>query len=146
MMLETPNIEGTAYGFSVEGHPVAGGSTYAVPLNNYRDLPFAQVLSNNEHMDMNIEVPANVVRAHPGQVYAAQAKVAINMIYSGILLDASGKPVGGKILETGDTAFPNGLFSVASKSVLRAITVEQSGQRHNCDLTNTFNGSYYRCR
>ncbi len=146
MLLETPNIEGTAYGFSVEGHPVAGGSTYAVPLNNYRDLPFAQVLSNNEHMDMNIEVPANVVRAHPGQVYAAKAKVAINMVYSGILLNASGKPVGGKIIETGDTAYPNGLFSVASKSVLRAITVEQPDRRYECDLTNTFNGSYYRCR
>lgn len=146
LLLQTPDLEGTPYGFSVEGHPVAGGSTYAVPLNNYRDVPFAQVLSNNEHMDMNIEVPANVVRAHPGQVYAAQAKVAINMIYSGILLDAADKPVGGKILETGDTAYPNGLFSVASKSVLRAITVEQPGRRYDCDLSNTFNGSYYRCR
>ncbi len=146
LLLQTPDLEGTPYGFSVEGHPVAGGSTYAVPLSNYRDVPFAQVLSNNEHMDMNIEVPANVVRAHPGQVYAAQAKVAINMIYSGILLDAAGKPVGGKILETGDTAYPNGLFSIASKSVLRAITVEQQGRRHECDLTNTFNGSYYRCQ
>ncbi|MGB3433890.1 TcfC E-set like domain-containing protein [Achromobacter sp.] len=146
ILLETPDIGGTAYGFSVEGHPVAGGSSYAVPLNNYRDLPFARVLSNSEDMDMNIEVPVNVVRAHPGQVYAAQAKVAINMIYSGILIDASGRPVGGKIRETGDTAYPNGLFSVASKSVLRKITVEQPGRRYDCDLTNTFNGSYYRCR
>lgn len=146
LLLQTPDLEGTAYGFSVEGHPVAGGGTYAVPLNNYRDVSFAQVLSNNEHMDMNIEVPANVVRAHPGQVYAAQAKVAINMIYGGILLDAAGKPVGGKIIETGDTAYPNGLFSITSKSVLRTITVEQQGRRHECDLTNTFNGSYYRCQ
>ncbi|MGS1105625.1 TcfC E-set like domain-containing protein [Achromobacter anxifer] len=146
MLLDTPDIAGTAYGFRVEGHPVGGGGTYAVPLNNYRDVPFARVQSDSRNMDMNIEVPANVIRAHPGQVYAVQAKVTINMIYSGILTDASGKPIGGKILETGDTAYPNGLFSIASKTVLATITVEQPDRRYNCDLTNTINGSYYRCQ
>ncbi|WP_371819047.1 TcfC E-set like domain-containing protein [Achromobacter sp. SD115] len=146
MLLKTPDVPGTPYGFNVEGHPVAGGGTYAVPLNNYNDVPFARVLSNSADMDMNIEVPANIVRAHPGQVYAAQAKVAIHMVYSGILTDPSGKPVGGSILETGDSAYPNGLFSIASKTVLRVITVAQPGRRYRCDLTNTYNGGYYRCQ
>ena len=54
---------------------------------------------------MNIEVPANIARA-PGQVYPAQAKVDINMVYSGLLTGPDGEPVGGRILETGDTAHP----------------------------------------
>lgn len=146
MLLDTPAIDGASYGFSVEGHPVGGGSTYAVPLGQYRDVPFARVLSNSEHMDMSIEVPANVVRAHPGQVYAAQAKVAINMVYSGILTDPSGNPQGGIIQETGDTAYPNGLFSIASKTVLTKITLRQPGRHYTCDLGNAINGSYYRCQ
>ncbi|MDS1138918.1 TcfC E-set like domain-containing protein [Pusillimonas sp. SM2304] len=146
MLLSTPDISGTPYGFNVEGHPVAGGSTYAVPLSSYNDVAFARVLSSSEDMDMNIEVPANIVRAHPGQVYSAQAKVDINMVYSGILVDGGGKPVGGRIMETGDTAYPNGLFSIASKAVLASITVEQPGRRYICDLTNTISDSLYRCK
>ncbi|SDZ62075.1 Fimbrial, FimD or usher-like [Pseudomonas sp. NFIX28] len=144
MLLKTPDIEGTEYGFNVEGHPVAGNSTYAVPINSYSDVSFARVLSNSEDMDMNIEVPANIVRAHPGQVYAAQAKVDINMIYSGFLVDASGRPIGGRILETGDIAYPNGLFSIFSKAVLAQITVDHMGRHYRCDLRNA-TGSYYHC-
>ena len=144
MLLKTPDIAGTRYGFNVEGSPVAGNSTYAVPLNSYSDVAFARVLSSSEDMDMNIEVPANIVRAHPGQVYAAQAKVDINMIYSGFLVDASGRPLGGTILETGDIAHPNGLFSIFSKAVLLQITLDQMGRRYSCDLRNV-TGSYYHC-
>ncbi|MFC6299299.1 TcfC E-set like domain-containing protein [Pseudomonas spelaei] len=144
MLLKTPDIGGTEYGFNVEGHPVAGNSTYAVPINSYSDVTFARVQSNSEEMDMNIEVPANIVRAHPGQVYAAQAKVDINMIYSGFLVDAAGRPIGGKILETGDIAHPNGLFSIFSKAVLAQITVDQMGRRYRCDLSKA-TGSYYHC-
>lgn len=146
MLLETPDLKGTPYGFSVEGHPVAGGSTYAVPLDQYGDVPFARVVSASQDMDMNIEVPANIVRAHPGQVYNARAKVDINMVYSGLLVDASGRPVGGRILETGDTAYPNGLFSISHKAVLNSITVEQAGRQYQCDLTRTVKGSYYPCQ
>ena len=72
----------------------------------YDDVSFARVVSGNDGLDMNIEVPANIVRAHPGQVYPAQAKVDINMVYSGLLIGPDGEPVGGRILETGDTAHP----------------------------------------
>lgn len=144
MLLKTPDVPGTRYGFNVEGHPVAGNSTYAVPLNGYGDLTFARVLSSSADMDMNIEVPANIVRAHPGQVYATEARVDINMIYSGFLVDASGHPIAGTILETGDTVHPNGLFSIFSKAVLAKITVDQLGRRYSCDLLNSI-GSYYHC-
>ncbi|WP_373453167.1 MULTISPECIES: TcfC E-set like domain-containing protein [Burkholderia] len=144
MLLHTPTIDGMKYGFNVEGNPVAGGSTYAVPLNAYSDVAFARVLSNSEKLDMNIEVPANIVRAHPGQVYEANAKVDINMIYSGFLKDADGKPVSGKIVETGDTAHRNGLFSIVSKAMLSTITVEGSGHRYTCSLKDA-SGNDFRC-
>lgn len=144
MLLTTPKIDGMKYGFNVEGSPVAGNSTYAVPLNAYSDVPFARVLSSSENLDMNIEVPANIVRAHPGQVYSAKARVDINMIYSGFLTDADGKPVSGKVVETGDTVHQNGLFSIVSKKLLGMVTVEREGRRYNCNLRDA-KGSYYRC-
>ncbi|WP_432626320.1 TcfC E-set like domain-containing protein [Burkholderia cepacia] len=144
MLLTTPAMGGMRYGFTVEGSPVAGNSTYAVPLNAYRDVSFARVFSNSQDLDMNIEVPANIVRAHPGQVYSAKARVDINMIYSGFLTDAGGKPLSGKIVETGDTVYPNGLFSVVSKKLLSSITVEHDGQHRLCNLKQA-QGSYYRC-
>ncbi|AOJ91196.1 fimbrial protein [Burkholderia sp. MSMB0856] len=145
LLLRTPNLDGMKYGFNVEGSPVAGGGTYAVPLNAYSDVSFARVFSDNAKLDMNIEVPANVVRAHPGQVYSAKARVDISMIYSGFLTDERGKPVSGRIAETGDTAYRNGLFSIVSKKMLRLVTVEQEGRRLTCDLTEE-NGNYFRCK
>lgn len=144
MLLRTPNIDGMNYGFNVEGNPVGGNSTYAVPLNAYSDVPFARVLSNSSKLDMNIEVPANILRAHPGQVYAASAKVDINMIYSGFLTDQDGKPISGKIAETGDTVYRNGLFSIVSKRMLSDLTVAGDGYQYTCSLKNA-SGSYYRC-
>jgi len=125
---------------------VAGDGTYAVPLNQYSDVPFARVSSDSDNMDMNIEVPANIVRAHPGQVYNAKAKVDINMVYSGILVDTAGKPVGGIIHETGDTAYANGLFSISSKAVLANITVDVAGGRYTCDLSKPVQPSHYLCK
>ncbi|WP_098555137.1 TcfC E-set like domain-containing protein [Burkholderia sp. JKS000303] len=144
MLLRTPKLDGMNYGFNVEGNPVGGGSTYAVPLNTYADVAFARVYSNNDKLDMNIEVPANIIRAHPGQVYAANAKVDINMIYSGFLKDADGKPVSGKIVETGDVAHRNGLFSIVSKTMLSQITVDRDGLRYTCSLREA-SGSNFRC-
>jgi len=145
MLLKTPNIPGMTYGFNVEGSPVAGNSTYAVPLNAYRDVPFARVMSSSEKVDMNVEVPANIVRAHPGQVYAATAKVDINMVYSGFMKDASGKPVSGKVIETGDTVYPNGLFSIVSKTMLSQVTLDQNGHRYTCSLKDA-SGNDFRCQ
>lgn len=144
MLLRTPDIDGMKYGFNVEGNPVGGNSRYAVPLNAYSDVPFARVLSNSSELDMNIEVPANIVRAHPGQVYPASAKVDINMIYSGFLIDADGKPVSGKIAETGDTVHRNGLFSIVSKKMLSSVTVGGDGYQYTCSLKDA-SGSNYRC-
>ena len=146
MLLQTPALGETPYGFKVEGQPVAGGSTYAVPLAQYSDVPFARVASDSENMDMNIEVPANIIRAHPGQVYNAKAKVDINMVYSGILVDASGQPVGGTIQETGDMAYVNGLFSINSKAVLAHISVDDAGRTYTCDLTKPVKPSHYLCQ
>lgn len=145
MLLTTPEIEGMKYGFNVEGSPVGGNSTYAVPLNAYSDLPFARVLSNSEKLDMNIEVPANIVRAHPGQVYAAKAKVDISMIYSGFLKDADGQPISGTIAETGDTVHRNGLFSIVSKRMLADVTVDGNGHRYTCSLKDA-SGNDFRCK
>ena len=146
MLLQTPALGETRYGFKVEGQPVAGDGTYAVPLGQYSDVPFARVASDSENMDMNIEVPANIVRAHPGQVYSAKAKVDINMVYSGILVDASGQPVGGTILETGDKAYANGLFSISSKAILPHISVDGAGRSYTCDLSKPVKPSYYLCK
>ena len=90
-------------------------------------------------------MPANIVRAHPGQVYPAQAKVDINMVYSGLLTGPDGEPVGGRILETGDTAHPNGLFSISAKTVLPRITVQQAGRSYVCDLSDGGSDGRYRC-
>ncbi|WP_126283928.1 TcfC E-set like domain-containing protein [Burkholderia stagnalis] len=145
MLLKTPKIDGMKYGFNVEGNPVAGNSTYAVPLGAYNDVAFARVLSNSQDLDMNIEVPANIVRAHPGQVYSAKARVDINMIYSGFLTDADGKPIDGKVVETGDTVHRNGLFSIVSKKMLSVVTVQRDDRRYSCDLREA-KGSNYSCK
>jgi hypothetical protein len=145
LLVRTPNLDGMKYGFNVEGNPVAGGGTYAVPLNAYRDVSFARVFGNNENLDMNIEVPANIVRAHPGQVYSANARIEISMIYSGFLTDENDKPVSGKIIETGDTVHPNGLFSIVSKKMLGLVTVEHDGRSLTCDLKDP-KGNYFRCK
>lgn len=145
MLLQTPALGETPYGFRVEGQPVAGGSTYAVPIGQYNDVPFARVASESENMDMNIEVPANIIRAHPGQVYSAKAKVDINMVYSGILIDASGNPVGGTINETGDVAYANGLFSIISKTIISSIAVDGAGRSYTCDLSKAVKPSHYLC-
>ena len=145
LLLRTPKIDGMKYGFSVEGSPVAGNGTYAVPLNAYRDVSFARVFGNNDNLDMNIEVPANIMRAHPGQVYSAKARVDINMVYSGFMIDENGQPVSGKIVETDDTVHRNGLFSIVSKKMLGVVTVDGGGRRLTCDLKDA-KGSNFLCK
>lgn len=144
MLVSTPILQGIGYGFEVEGSPVGGGGLYAVPIGSYQDIAFARVNSQGRDQDMNVEVPANITRAHPGQVYTAKASVDINLLYNGFLQDAQGNPVSGTILETSDIAYPNGLFSIASKLPLPTIDVEKSNRRFRCDLSKPYN-HFYRC-
>ena len=95
MLLSTPEVSGTDYGFNIEGHPVAGGGTYAVPLGMYDDVSFARVVSGNDGLDMNIEVPANIVRAHPGQVYPPRPRSTSHRPIRG-LLDAQDHRAAGR--------------------------------------------------
>lgn len=145
MLLKTPEVKGVDYGFKVEGTPVAGGARYAVPLNTYKDIPYARVSSSSSDVDMNVEVPANILRIHPGQVYSAKAAVELNLLYNGFMKDVHGQPVSGVISQTGDTVHPNGLFSIASKTVLPEVTVDGKRGTFRCDLTKA-NGNSYPCR
>lgn len=142
MLLDTPKINDMDYGFHVEGAPVAGGKRYAVPLKPYADVPYARVLTSSKDMDMNVEVAANIVRAHPGQVYNAKASVNLNLLYNGFMKDAQGRPVSGLITQTGDTVYPNGLFSIASQSVLALVTIESKDGVYQCDLTRPQSSNY----
>lgn len=142
LLVKTPDLGDMKYGFKVEGYPVAGGSTYAVPLGSYQDVVFASAQSVDAGTDMNIRLPANVVRAHPGQVYPVNAEVEMNVLYNGFLVDVSGRPISGTVKETGDTVYPNGLFSVASSTLLRQITVEGTQRRYRCDLTRPKDSRY----
>lgn len=142
MLLKTPAIKDTQYGFSVEGAPVAGGGNYAVPLSAYKDIPYARVMTSSRDMDMNVEVPANILRVHPGQVYSSKASVDINLLYNGFMKDIQGQPVSGVISQTGDTVYPNGLFSIASKAVLSQVTVDGKQGTFRCDLTKAQNNNY----
>lgn len=144
MLLSTPKLSGVDYAFEVEGSPVGSGSIYAVPIGYYQDIAFARVNSQGRDLDMNVEVPANITRAHPGQVYTAKASVDINLLYNGFLRDAQGEPVSGTIRETGDTAYPNGLFSIASKKLLSTIDVDGKHRRFRCDLSKP-NNNFYTC-
>ncbi len=135
MLVTTPELGGMKYGFKVEGYPVANSSTYAVPLASYQDVTFARAQTVDADVDMNIRLPANVVRAHPGQVYPVQAEVEMNLLYNGFLVDTHGNPVSGTLQETGDTVYPNGLFSVASSMLLKEVTVNGKQGRYRCDLS-----------
>ena len=144
LLVTTPKLGEVKYGFKVEGTPVGGGSTYAVPLASYQDLTFARAQTVDSGMDMNIRLPANVVRAHPGQVYPVKAEVSMNMMYTGFLVDKQGQPVSGTLQESGDTVYPNGLFSLASSTLLKEITVSGKQGRYRCDLTKP-KDNYYTC-
>jgi hypothetical protein len=144
MLVSTPKLGGAKYGFKIEGSPVGGGSTYAVPLASYQDVTFAKAQTVDSGMDMNIRLPANVVRAHPGQVYPVKAEVEMNLLYNGFMVDKHGTPVSGTLNETGDMVYPNGLFSVTSSTILKEVTLNSKQGRYRCDLTKP-NGNYYTC-
>ncbi|AHG18521.1 hypothetical protein Z042_01870 [Chania multitudinisentens RB-25] len=144
MLVSTPELGETQYGFRVEGYPVAGGGTYAVPLASYQDVTFARAQTVDANMDMNIRLPANIIRAHPGQVYAVKAEVEMNLLYNGFMVDKLGAPVSGTLQESGDTVHPNGLFSIASSALLKEVTLNGKQGRYRCDLSKP-KGNYYTC-
>ncbi|HHQ6558435.1 TPA: TcfC E-set like domain-containing protein [Serratia fonticola] len=146
MLVTTPALGDVKYGFKIEGSPVAGGSSYAVPLASYQDVAFARAQSVDANTDMNIRLPANVLRAHPGQVYPVMAEVEMNLLYNGFLEDNHGLPVSGTLQETGDTVYPNGLFSVATSMMLQVVTVNGKQGRYQCDLSQRQNNNRYLCQ
>jgi hypothetical protein len=145
LMVDTPDIPDLDYGFQVEGAHVAGNGTYAVPVAAYENISFARVRTDHPGWDMDVEIPAYVTKAHPGQVYHAKAKVAISAQYSGFLRDVNGKPVSGFICEVKDNAFKNGLFSFTSPRPLKFITVQRDDIKWRCDMTAA-KDSVYTCK
>lgn len=86
-------------------------------------------------MDMNIQLPVNIARAHPGQVFVSKANITLDMLYSGFLKDPKGQPVSGVVNETGDTIHPNGLFTINSGVILKKITVKNGSAQYHCDMS-----------
>ncbi|MNC63960.1 hypothetical protein D3C75_1141240 [compost metagenome] len=109
-------------------------------------MAFARAQSVDANTDMNIRLPANVLRAHPGQVYPVMAEVEMNLLYNGFLEDNHGLPVSGTLQETGDTVYPNGLFSVATSMMLQVVTVNGKQGRYQCDLSQRQNNNRYLCQ
>ncbi|WP_213072593.1 hypothetical protein, partial [Acinetobacter baumannii] len=68
-MIKAPALGGTPYSFHVEDSPITGGGTYAIPVPRYQDRFFVRTHTDRSDMDMNIQLPVNIVRAHPGQVF-----------------------------------------------------------------------------
>lgn len=142
LLVEVPKDEsGYYYGFSVNGSPVRSGRTLSVPIGNYKTIGYAPVANNADDIDMQIEVPANIVKSHPGQVYYAKAFVDINQVYSGFMRDKNGKPVNG-ILDNGEPVYQNGLFSFNAKKVINEIILKNNEMSYRCDLKVKNDNSY----
>ena len=149
MLVETPDLgTDTNYSFWTNDVPVGAGSKYAVPISSYSDISYVGIQSTDKKLDMNIRLPANIVRSHPGQVYSVKADVDVNMLYGGFLEDSLGAPVSGNIRLNNiqEQAYPNGLFSIASKKVLTDIEVETSNGIFKCDLRKEMPSHRYLCK
>lgn len=144
MLVDTPQIDAFEYGFDVEGSPVGNNGLYSVPVSLYQSIPFAKVNTRQSSWDMNVEIPAYIFKAHPGQVYYTQAKVNVMAQYSGFLKDKAGRPVVGCMDEVKECSFNNGLFSITSQKPLTSITVRKQNNTWKCDLTRA-KKSIYRC-
>ncbi|WP_082168196.1 TcfC E-set like domain-containing protein [Yersinia aldovae] len=144
LLIETPDLADTPYSFHAEGHPIGGSGVYAIPIPRYQDRFFVRTHSGRSDLDMNIQLPVNIVRAHPGQVFSSQANITLDLLYNGFLKDSQGQPVSGVIEETGDTVHPNGLFSIHSGVMLKSITVQAHLARYRCDMRQQ-HGHIYLC-
>ncbi|MDN0124473.1 TcfC E-set like domain-containing protein [Yersinia aleksiciae] len=134
LLIETPELSGTPYSFQAEGHPITGEGLYAIPLPRYQDRFFIRTHNDRSDLDMHIQLPVNIVRAHPGQVFSSKADITLDLLYNGFLKDANGLPITGVVQETGDRVHPNGLFSITSNTILRNITVQNGSIHYRCDM------------
>ncbi|WP_145572691.1 TcfC E-set like domain-containing protein [Yersinia mollaretii] len=134
LLIETPELSGTPYSFRAEGHPITGEGLYAIPLSRYQDRFFIRTHNDRSDLNMHIQLPVNIMRAHPGQVFSSKADITLDLLYNGFLNDANGLPINGVIQETGDTVHPNGLFSISSNTILNSISVQNGSTRYRCDM------------
>ncbi|MDN0089365.1 TcfC E-set like domain-containing protein [Yersinia nurmii] len=143
MLVTTPEI-GVPYSFRVQGQPVIGGGTTAIPVPLYNYQSFADIQTSRSDMDMRINLPVNMIHAHPGQVFSAKADIQLTLLYNGFFRTQENQPVSGNIVETGDEVHPNGLFSISSGKVLKYINVKNDTGSFLCDLSQQRN-HYYLC-
>lgn len=142
LLIKTPVLSGTPYSFNAEGNPITGSGLYAIPIPRYQDRFFVRTHNNRSDLDMNIQLPVNIVRAHPGQVFVSEADITLDILYNGFLKDSQGQPVSGTIKETGDNVHPNGLFAINSDVILKSITVQNGSVRYHCDMQQQRNHIY----
>ncbi|WP_342221911.1 hypothetical protein [Candidatus Fukatsuia endosymbiont of Tuberolachnus salignus] len=145
MLVKVPRLAGTAYSFNVEGSPVANGGTYAVPISRYQDHAFVRTQSEGSLHDIAVQLPANIVQAHPGQVFSVAANVKLSLLYYGFFVDANRQPIEGIVQETGDIVYPNGMFSINSDLVLKYLTIKHKSAFYLCDMSQQ-SGHYYFCQ
>ncbi|MBK4360784.1 alpha-related fimbriae usher protein [Candidatus Hamiltonella defensa] len=145
LLVKAPSVPDTPYRLKVEGSPIWGGHLYAIPISKYRDALFARAQNENTDMDMDIQLPVRITRAHPGQVFSAEAKVRLSLLYNGFLIDEQKKPISGTIKETGDLVYPNGLFSIHSDVFLKDLQVQSHEFDYLCNL-KTHTEHYYQCQ
>ncbi|WP_343229950.1 TcfC E-set like domain-containing protein [Yersinia kristensenii] len=143
LLIETPELSGTPYNFHAEGVPISGGGTYAIPIPRYQDRFFVRTHNNSSDLDMNIQLPVNIIRAHPGQVFVSKANITLDILYSGFLKDQKNQPITGVIEETGDTVHPNGLFAINSDVILKNITVQNGAVRYHCNMRQQHEHIYH---
>ncbi|CNL80340.1 TcfC E-set like domain-containing protein [Yersinia massiliensis] len=144
LLIETPELSGTPYSFHAEGHPITGAGRYAIPLPRYQDRYFIRTHNDRSDLDMHIQLPVNIVRAHPGQVFSSKADITLELLYNGFLKNVNGLPVTGVIQETGDNVHPNGLFSISSSTILSNITVQSGSTLYRCNMRQQ-RDHIYRC-
>lgn len=145
LLVESPKLDYDVKGYFVENSPVGTDSIYAVPINSYESINYAKAESRQDNLDMTVKIPANITRAHPGQVYYAHSDIDLNISYTGFFVDEDKKAVHGNILETGDVVLKNGLFSIYSKLPLEKVTVVNSSSSYICNMKNSIN-NYYTCK
>ncbi|MGN1941625.1 TcfC E-set like domain-containing protein [Yersinia enterocolitica] len=143
LLIETPELSGTPYHFRAEGVPISGGGTYAIPIPSYQDRFFVRTHNDSSDLDMHIQLPVNIFRAHPGQVFGSKADITLDILYSGFLKDKQNQPVTGVVEETGDTVHPNGLFTINSDAMLKNITVQNGAVRYRCDMRQQHDHIYH---
>lgn len=142
LLIDTPDLADIPYSFQAENHPIAGGGVYAIPITRYQDRFFVRTHNDRSDLDMHIQLPVNIVRAHPGQVFTSKVNITFDMLYNGFLKDSHGQPVSGVVQETGDAVHPNGLFAINSSVILKNIRVQNGSVSYRCDMRQKHGHTY----